>query len=170
LMRPLGYGFAIALIHLDGSLMIGPQFWGMLVSGLGSAPHFLVWAGPVVAGLVFIYAVWQLRERAGVEPGSRAGVFTTAAAIVLALCGLAAPGVSAAILILVLGFANGNRVLQGLGMLAFGGYLAHFYYQLSSTLLVKSMVLMATGAALLALRSTVVHLLPADPVTETSHA
>jgi uncharacterized membrane protein len=87
-----------------------------------------------------------------VEPDSPGGIVTVAAAIVVALCGLAAPGISAAILVLALGFANGSRVLMGLGLLSFGGYLSHFYYQLSSTLLVKSMVLAATGTALLGLR------------------
>jgi hypothetical protein len=152
LWQPLGYGFAIALLHLDGSLMIGPEFWTMLLPRDAPAPHFVLWAGPVVAGLVFVYVVWQLRERAGVEPDSPGGIVTVAAAIVVALCGLAAPGISAAILVLALGFANGSRVLMGLGLLSFGGYLSHFYYQLSSTLLVKSMVLAATGTALLGLR------------------
>ena len=165
--EPLGYGFAIALLHLDGSLMIGPEFWRMLLRPSGSAPHFLLWSGPVAAGLVFLYVVWQLRERAGVEADSPGGIFTIAAAIVLALSALAAPGISAAILVLALGFANGNRVLMGLGLLAFGGYLSHFYYQLSSTLLVKSMVLAATGAALLALRWTLERFLPGE---ESTHA
>ncbi len=160
LWEPVGYGFAIALLHLDGSMMIGPEFWRMLLPHGGSLSHALLWSGPVAAGLVFLYVVWQLRERAGVEAASPGGIFTIAAAVVLALCGLGAPGVSAAILVLVLGFANSNRVLMGLGLLAFAGYLSHFYYQLSSTLLVKSMVLAATGVALLALRWTIDHFLP----------
>ncbi len=165
LWAPLGYGFAIALLHLDGSLMIGSDFWRMLLPRNGEAPHFLLWSGPLVAGLIFLYVVWQLRERAGVEAASLGGVFTLSAAIVLALCGLAAPGISAAILVLALGFANGNRVLMGLGLLAFAGYLSHFYYQLSSTLLTKSMVLAATGVALLALRWTIDRFLPLEEST-----
>ena len=162
LWQPLGYGFAIALLHLDGSLMIGSEFWRMLLPRDAPPPHFLLWAGPVAAGLVFIYVVWQLRERAGVTPESRSGIVTLAAALVVTLCGLGAPGISAAILVIVLGFANGNRVLMGLGMLAFGGYLSHFYYQLSSTLLVKSVVLAATGAALLLLRWIIARVLPSE--------
>ncbi len=164
---PIGYGFAIALLHFDGSLMIGTEFWRMLLPLGDPAPHFLLWSSPLVAGLVFLYVVGQLRERAGVEADSPAGIFTLAAGIVLALCALAAPGISAAILVLALGFANGNRVLMGIALLAFGGYLSHFYYQLSSTLLVKSMVLAATGAALLALRWTLERFLPGE---ESTHA
>jgi hypothetical protein len=162
LWEPIGYGFAIALLSLDASLMIGPEFWSILLPRDEPPPHFLLWTGPAVAGLVLVYVVWRLRERAGVEPDSPGTIFTIAAAIVLALCGLAAPGISAAILVLTLGFANGDRLLMGIGLLAFGGYLSHFYYQLSSTLLMKSMVLAATGAALLGLRWTIERFLPAE--------
>ena len=162
---PLGYGFTIALLPIDGFLMINPEFWRILLPLGNPALYFVLWSGPVVAGLVFLYVVWQLRERAGVEADSPAGIVTLAAAIVLALCALTAPGISAAILVLALGFANGNRVLIGLGLLAFGGYLSHFYYQLNSTLLVKSMVLAATGTALLALRWTLARFLPEEDGT-----
>jgi hypothetical protein len=152
LWEPLGYGFAIALIELDGALLFGSDLWREFRRGHEAPPVWMLWASQAVAGLVFVYVVWRLATRAGLEPRSRAGVVTMAAAIIFALCGLAAPGVAAAVLVLVLGFANGNRVLMGLGMLAFGVYLSHFYYQLSFTLLVKSVVLAATGAALLAVR------------------
>lgn len=155
--QALGYGFAIALLHLDGALLIGPEFWRMLLPKGAPAPHFLLWAGPAIAGLVLVYAAWQLREGAG--------IFTVATAIVAALCGLAAPGIGAALLILILGFANSNRVLIGLGLLAFGGYLSHFYYQLTYTLLAKSAVLAATGAALLALRWAAGRFLPTEKIT-----
>ena len=167
LWEPLGYGFAIALLQLDGSLMIGPEFWRMLLPSDARQPHFLLWTGPVVTGLVFVYVVWVLRERAGVEPDSTGSILTVAAAVVLALCGLAAPGISAAILVLALGFANADRLLMGIGLLAFGGYLSHFYYQLSSTLLMKSIILAGTGVALLGLRWTIERFLPAE---ESSNA
>ena len=165
LWEPLGYGFAIALVHLDGSMMMGPELWSMLLPRDAPVPDFLRWAGPIGAGIVFVYTVWQLRGRAGVEPDSPGGICIAAAAIVFALCGLAAPGISAAILVLALGFANGNRVLMGLGLLAFGGYLSHFYYQLSSTLLVKSMVLTATGVVLLGLRWAIERFLPVGEIS-----
>jgi uncharacterized membrane protein len=49
-------------------------------------------------------------------------------------------------------FANGNRVLAGLGILALLGYLSHYYYALYATLLAKSALLAGAGLVLLAAR------------------
>ena len=53
---------------------------------------------------------------------------------------------------LILGFAIGNRVLFGLGVLGFIGFLSHYYYQMQATLLYKSAVLAMMGVFLLAIR------------------
>ena len=163
--EPLGYGFAIALLHLDGSLMFGTELWSFLIPRGSLAHTFPFWIGPAAEGLVFIYVAWELRERVHVKFDSPGGIGIVAASVLLACFGLAAPGIMAAILVLVLAFANGNRVLMGLGILSFAGYLSHFYYQLSSTLLVKSAVLAATGAALLGVRWAITRFFPAEDLT-----
>lgn len=72
-------------------------------------------------------------------------------ALAIAAAGwMGAPGVSLALLWLVIGFAMSHRSLMGFGVLALLAYLAHFYYLLDSSLLHKSFVLGATGAWLLA--------------------
>ena len=50
---------------------------------------------------------------------------------------------------LVVGYAHGNRTLAGFAIAALLGYLSVFYYLLEYTLLVKSVLLMSTGIALL---------------------
>lgn len=167
LWTPLGYGCAIALLHHDGALLFGSGFVMKVLFQGGHAPHYLAWTGPLAVGPVFVYVAWQLRARAGLRPSSPGGLVALAAAIVLALCGLAAPGITAALLVLALGVANGDRFLIGLGLLAFGVYLAHSYYELSFTLLTKSIALTATGSALLGLRWALDRFMP---VEETAHA
>jgi len=72
-------------------------------------------------------------------------------ALAIAAAGwMGAPGVSLALLWLIIGFAMSHRSLMGFGVLALLAYLAHFYYLLDSSLLHKSFVLGATGAWLLA--------------------
>jgi len=141
--EPLGYGLAIGLLPMEGSLLIGPAFWSLVRPDQGMALLHLGWLGPLAVGAVLAYVAWRLGAR---DP------FTLGAAGVAALCGVASPGLCAGLLVLVLGFANGNRALMGLGIVASLGYLSHFYYDLHVTLLTKSMILIATGLALLAIR------------------
>jgi hypothetical protein len=143
--EPIGYGFGIALLSVDGSPLFGSDVWNALLRPGEHAPFFL-WAGPALSGLALVYVAWRLRDRAG------SGLI--ALALAAAIFGVAAPGIGAAILVLAVGFDQRSRVLMGLGVLAFGGYLSHFYYQLNFTLLAKSMALAATGCVLLALRLT----------------
>ena len=159
--EPIGYGFAIALLHFDGAMLFGDDLLRLLWSRSVPLPPYLIWAAQAVTSALFFYVAWQLRERAGVKLNSPGGIVVTAGAIVVTLCGLGAPGISAAILVLVLGFANSNRVLMGLGLIAFGFYLSHFYYQLDTTLLVKSMILAATGVVILGLWWAIERYLPA---------
>jgi len=110
------------------------------------------YAGAAVSGVALIYVVVRLLGREGVPLASGAGRAALAGAAVLALASLAAPGLAPAVAILVLGYANGNRVLTGLGVLVLLGYLSYYYYSLETTLLLKSALLVAVGSALLGVR------------------
>jgi uncharacterized membrane protein len=63
------------------------------------------------------------------------------------------PGILAAVIVIVLGFRRGNRLLLGLGAAFLVVFLIAFYYYLDVTLLVKSLLLLATGLLLLGLRA-----------------
>jgi len=110
-----------------------------------------------------------LLAREDVPLESAQGKIAFVGAVILAVATLKAPGIGPAAAVLVIGFANGNRVLAGFGILALLGYLSHYYYALQLTLLEKSAVLACTGVALLAAR---VALLRYWPATEegASHA
>ncbi len=67
----------------------------------------------------------------------------------LALVGLissSAPGVIAAVLVLLLGFYRRNQTLKGLAILFLLTFGSAYYYQLKLSLLAKSLVLMLSGA------------------------
>ena len=83
-----------------------------------------------------------------------------AGAAIVAAASLKVTGLPPALVILLLGFANGNRVLAGFGVLALLAYLSQYYYSLEITLLEKSAVLIATGIALLVLRLLLQRLWP----------
>lgn len=65
----------------------------------------------------------------------------------------AAPGVIAALLVLLLGFQRGNRLLMGMAFTFLAVFLTAFYYYLDLTLLTKSIILLISGIGLIGLRS-----------------
>jgi len=166
--RPIGYGLAAGLLQVDAQILWGEL--GTLIGARGAEPwaHGLGrWIGAALVGLAFVYAVWRLLEREGVPPASRAGGGLLAASALLMIASLPAPGVPAALLVVLLAFANGNRPLLGLGLLGLAGYLSHYYYQLQTTLLVKSVVLATTGLLLLAIRYVALRWLLPSPTEST---
>ena len=60
-----------------------------------------------------------------------------------------APGIIASLTVIVLGFERSNRTLFTLGILFLAIYVISFYYSLQQTLLIKSIILMSTGAMFL---------------------
>lgn len=148
LLRAAGYGLALAAVQT--AVMYGGLLG--LLWRTGAASPALVWAGNLASGLVLVWAVLRLLKREGVGLGEPHGRIALAGAAILALVSLKAPGVGPAAAILVVGYANGNRVLVGLGVIALLGYLSHYYYALHATLLEKSGWLAVAGLALLAAR------------------
>jgi uncharacterized membrane protein len=110
------------------------------------------WLGRAASLLVLVAAVVLLLRREGLALVSGQGRVGLAAALILGAASFKAPGVGPAAAILVVGYANGNRVLAGVGIAALVGYLSHYYYSMQTTLLFKSGLLAATGLALLAAR------------------
>lgn len=169
LLRAGGYGLAIAAVL--AAVLHGELWFDWLVrmghgKPIGGVP--VEWLGRGASALVLIVAVVLLLRREGLALGSGQGRVGLAAACILGAASFKAPGVGPAAAILVVGYANGNRVLAGLGILALLGYLSHYYYSLQSTLLFKSGLLAATGVALLAARFVLHRWWPEEK--ETSHA
>ncbi|HEX8238238.1 MAG TPA: DUF4401 domain-containing protein [Allosphingosinicella sp.] len=160
--RPIGYGLVLALLLVETFRLFGAEW----LLGLGNrAPGWFGLHGPLLgraltaATLVWVASALSLRE----GQGSRISAFAVAVAIVLALLSLEAPGLASALLVLLLGFAAGNRILIALGILALLGFVAHFYYSLQASLLEKSGILALTGLALLAAHLVLRFAFPASP-------
>lgn len=171
MMRACGYGITLAALlasymnpgefdwRRDHSNPVGPEFL-----------QTLAYAGAALTATVMIGTALLLLQREKVALTSGTGKAALALAVVLALASIQAPGLAPAALILLLGFANGNRVLAGLGVVALLGYLSYYYYSLHATLLEKSVIMMLTGTALLVLRFASHRWWPALNKEETTHA
>jgi hypothetical protein len=163
LWRPIGYGLVLALLLVETFRLFGAARWFGLALG---TPSWIQTNGPLIgrgltaALLVSVAVVLALRE--GYPSTSRIPLAAASGALVLGLFSLGAPGLASALLILLLGFAAGNRLLMAVGVLALFGFAGHFYYSLHSTLLAKSGLLAATGLCLLAAH-VAIRRLPAEP-------
>jgi Domain of unknown function (DUF4401) len=169
LWRPIGYGLVLALLLVETFRLFGATQW----FGLGrEPPGWMQIHGPLVGrGLtaaLLVAAAVALSLREGHSPTSRLTLAAAGGALLLGLFSLGAPGLASALLILLLGFAAGNRLLMAVGILALFGFAGHFYYSLHSTLLAKSGLLAATGLCLLAAHLAILRL-PAE-AGEPSHA
>ena len=151
LWRPVGYGLVLALLLVETFRLFGA---GLLFEPASVLSPWMAVYGPLIGrGLTAAVLLWvavALIRREGVNPAGPVGLIAGAAALVLGLASLAAPGLASALLILLLGFAAGNRLLIALGILSLFGFVSHFYYSLHATLLEKSGILALTGLALLA--------------------
>jgi uncharacterized membrane protein len=132
---------------LGGPMGVGSWFW------VGTTLTDAVFV--VTAGVLFLRAGWRLRD-----PQTW---LSLGAMVALCLVSFPAPGIVACLLIVVLGFSNGNRLLFGAGIAALALYIGGYYYRLDVTLLHKSIVLLVTGLVLLGARWLILnHVMPQE--------
>lgn len=102
--------------------------------------------------LASLYAAYLILKRYHIKLLSAAGLLISAAIIVLGVISIYVSGLLATSLIIIIATANSQRVLLGLGVIALVGYIFWYYYQLDTTLLVKSASMLVIAIALLLLR------------------
>jgi hypothetical protein len=146
LSRPIGYGVVVGLLSVLVPSLFPHEFRTYL-------PPVSSWIPATVGlALLLVHAEWRILSVHGVLSDRRLSVPVFAGTVLLALASLQAPGIIAALFVLVLGFHRGNRIVMGLSLAFLGVFLSAYYYNMEMTLLRKSFVLMVTGAILLALR------------------
>jgi hypothetical protein len=143
LVVPVRWGLAVGLV--------APLCW-LYALRLGVAANLdvvpaLVWAGECALVAVSLVALWRWRPRAGAKPA-----WLVPAALLSSPLAVFAPGLSAALALVVVGFERRERRVMLLGLVALCCSLGSYYYALALTLKVKALILMALGAALLIAR------------------
>src|SRR5262249_22481541 len=106
------------------------------------------WMARIVT-MIMILAIAWLRSRHVAASNARLGLLLVAV-VAAAICLLLPPGGSAALAILMLAFTLGHWPLAMVGVLLEIYFVPRFYYDLDLALLDKSWILLAVGAALLA--------------------
>jgi uncharacterized membrane protein len=159
-MQATGYGLVLALILLEGTTLFSASASRWQLSHQPAASWTQPWMAELLAAAVTLYVVWQLLQRCGQLMSGRLAMLTLSATLVLCGVSMEAHGITAGIVIMVLGFAGSNRLLSGLGVLSLLFYISSYYYRLDATLLTKAQTLLIVGVVLLTARWLLLHLTP----------
>jgi len=151
--QSMAYGMTLALLVINVSKLFSST---SLFNNHRFQIHEISWYQPwmteILLGLVATFIIWQLLKRVTAHNGSlskRTCLLTMFATLIVTLLSSQAHGLIVGVIILVLGFANSNRVLLGLGLIALLFFIAYYYSTLSTTLLYKSIHLFVLGLVLL---------------------
>jgi hypothetical protein len=111
---------------------------------------------PLIAAVGLLFVVVALEavqlRRLDIPLQSRETLLLAISTALVFAPSLWTPGIPAAVLVLLLGYWRGSRVLMGMAAAFLCLFVAQFYFNLDTTLLVKSYMMMATGLVLLGLR------------------
>ena len=112
--------------------------------------NYIIAQGPLI--LASLYATYLILKRYHIAPLAKPSLIIMSIVILLGVLTVYAAGLLATSLVIAIAFANSQRVLLGLGILSLVCYIFWYYYQLDTTLLVKSGSMLIIGLAVLLLR------------------
>jgi len=143
LYQPLGYGFVIALQTV---LILS------ILPDSNSIPTLTWWYSTIGLTMVLLALEYYLLRYNGISITALKSYAIFVGTILIGLLLHQSPGIIAAIIVLLLGYQRGNRVLMGLSIVFLSVFFIAYYYHLNITLLMKSITLMSAGVGLLVLR------------------
>ena len=159
-VQAIGYGLVLALMQLKGSALFGFENLRWLTGAHTHTAGFWnqPWVGEMLTGVVTLYVVWQLLQRRGRSVSEPIGIAALLGTLLLSAVSMQAWGITLGVVIMLLGFSGGNRVLMGLGAASLLFYISAYYYLLDATLLTKAQNLLIIGLVLLATRWAVLRI------------
>ncbi len=145
-------GYASAYVLLSISVYFIAAEYGNSLNNYGEAFSYNYYLAQGLLTLASLYAAYLILKRYHIKLLSAAGLLISAAIVLLGIMSIYVSGLLATSLIIIIATANSQRVLLGLSVIALVGYIFWYYYQLDTSLLVKSVSLFVIGIALLLLR------------------
>lgn len=156
IMSAIGYASAYVLLSVS-VYFIAAEYGNSFANfnsldSYGEAFSYNYYLAQGLLTLASLYAAYLILKRYQVKLQSTAGLLISAAIVLLGIMSIYVSGLLATSLIIIIATANSQRVLLGLGVIASVGYIFWYYYQLDTSLLVKSASMLVIGIALLLLR------------------
>ena len=156
IMSAIGYASAYVLLSIS-VYFIAAEYGNSFANfnsldSYGEAFSYNYYLAQGLLTLASLYAAYLILKRYHIKLLSAAGLLISAAIVLLGIMSIYVSGLLATSLIIIIATANSQRVLLGLSVIALVGYIFWYYYQLDTSLLVKSVSLFVIGIALLLLR------------------
>lgn len=147
----ISYGIILVLIPLKASGSIGYElsYWLDETMPLQSWLHYV---DELLLLFAVLYTVMTLIIRSAHHFPLKAKLAIMAATTSFCLLSMEASGITVGFTLLILGFSNSNKILQGLGITSLLFYISSYYYLLDITLLDKASILLMMGLFILAIR------------------
>ncbi|MFA9273713.1 MAG: DUF4401 domain-containing protein [Candidatus Aquirickettsiella gammari] len=145
--RPIGFALALALLTTEGSRLFP------LVMLQNADAWWFKHGWRLAASLVnlaLLVSTLLLLRREGLRWSSLPALLVMSGTLILCGIGYVAPGLSHALLLILIAYSFGEKLLLGLGLFSLLSFLSHYYYQLQVSLLYKSIVLASLALLLLA--------------------
>ena len=147
--KAIAYASAIMLLLFSVYIVAGEYSSNDFVSNTFIYNYYLAQGLLTLASL---YAAYLILKRYSVNLLSKSSVLIVCAIVVLGVISVYVSGLLATSLIIVIAMANSQRVLLGLGIFALVSYIFWYYYQLDTSLLVKSGSMLIIGIVMLLTR------------------
>ncbi|SLJ83246.1 DUF4401 domain-containing protein [Psychrobacter sp. DAB_AL43B] len=151
------FGYASALMLLCVSVYFIAAEYGNSFVHYNAAFSYNYYLAQGLLTLASLYAALLILKRYQVKLLSSASIIIVCAIIVLGVMSIYVSGLLATSLIIVIAIANSQRVLLGLGIVALVSYIFWYYYQLDTSLLLKSASMLIVGIGLLLMRWLLIH-------------
>lgn len=149
-IKAIGYASALMLLCISVYFIVDEYRYGF-DNNDGLFRYHYYWAQGLLT-LASLYAAYLILQRYRVQWHSAVGLITGSAVIVLGIVSTYVTGLLATSLIIIIAMANSKRTLLGIGVFALVCYVFWYYYQLNTSLLVKSVSMLVVGIVLLLLR------------------
>lgn len=145
-------GYASALMLLCVSVYFIAAEYGRGFNSDGEPFNYNYYLAQGLLTLASLYAAYLILKRYQVKWQSLTGLMIGGTIAVLGFISIYVSGLLATSLVIVIAMANGQRTLLGIGIFALVCYVFWYYYQLDTSLLVKSASMLVVGIVLLLLR------------------
>lgn len=150
IISALGYASAIVLLMVSVYFIAAEYGQWFYDSDTWRAYNYYLAQGLLT--LASLYAAKLILQRYAIRLLSKVGIISMGLTMIMGVLSLYVSGLLATSLVIVIAMANSQRVLLGVGILALISYIFWYYYQLDTSLLLKSLSMLIIGIVMLLTR------------------